>query len=227
MLGNLLCPADQRIQEFLDAYLKDMCPKGAARLPANTFVLDRAGIGARDVAAACAAILFFALPEFLPRAAGHPAQSQERPAHHAGNLPYRRRRFAGSRRQAGGAEARLRCAAGCSASASADDLLDAAVHRRSGRSRCDSLSFRCCCGRWFARRRSAIRRRRWRSASSRRAVWSAISISWRAFSATRGDPYLPENDAALDVMHWTGHTGCVILAPHLVRDQEEGSGTAA
>ena len=31
-----------------------------------------------------------------------------------------------------------------------------------------------------------------------------------------GDPYLPENDAALDVMHWTGHTGCVVLAPHLV-----------
>ena len=30
-----------------------------------------------------------------------------------------------------------------------------------------------------------------------------------------GDPYLPENDAALDVMHWTGHTGCVILAPYL------------
>jgi hypothetical protein len=32
-----------------------------------------------------------------------------------------------------------------------------------------------------------------------------------------GDPFLPENDAALDVEHWTGHTGCVILAPHLVR----------
>jgi len=31
-----------------------------------------------------------------------------------------------------------------------------------------------------------------------------------------GDPYLPENDAALDVVHWTGHTGCVILAPHLI-----------
>ena len=31
-----------------------------------------------------------------------------------------------------------------------------------------------------------------------------------------GDPYLPENDAALDALHWTGHTGCVILAPHLV-----------
>lgn len=31
-----------------------------------------------------------------------------------------------------------------------------------------------------------------------------------------GDPYLPENDARLDVEHWSGHTGCVILAPHLV-----------
>ncbi len=32
-----------------------------------------------------------------------------------------------------------------------------------------------------------------------------------------GDPFLPEKDAGLDVEHWTGHTGCVILAPHLVR----------
>ena len=31
-----------------------------------------------------------------------------------------------------------------------------------------------------------------------------------------GDPFLPVNDAALDCEHWSGHTGCVILAPHLV-----------
>ena len=31
-----------------------------------------------------------------------------------------------------------------------------------------------------------------------------------------GDPYLPENDSALDVNHWSGHTGCVILAPHII-----------
>lgn len=30
-----------------------------------------------------------------------------------------------------------------------------------------------------------------------------------------GDPYISGNNAALDVEHWTGHTGCVILAPHL------------
>ena len=30
-----------------------------------------------------------------------------------------------------------------------------------------------------------------------------------------GDPFLPENDAGLDVDGWSGHTGAVILAPHL------------
>jgi hypothetical protein len=39
-----------------------------------------------------------------------------------------------------------------------------------------------------------------------------------------GDPYLPENDAGLDVEHWTGHTGCVILAPHLVHCTKEELG---
>ena len=32
-----------------------------------------------------------------------------------------------------------------------------------------------------------------------------------------GDPFLPENDAALAPANWTGHTGCVILAPHLTK----------
>ncbi len=31
-----------------------------------------------------------------------------------------------------------------------------------------------------------------------------------------GNPNHAKNDAALDVAHWTGHTGCVILAPHLI-----------
>ena len=32
-----------------------------------------------------------------------------------------------------------------------------------------------------------------------------------------GDPFLSDNDARLDIDHWSGHTGCVILAPHLIR----------
>ena len=39
-----------------------------------------------------------------------------------------------------------------------------------------------------------------------------------------GDPHLPANDAALDVDGWTGHTGCVILAPHLTRIRKKDLG---
>lgn len=39
-----------------------------------------------------------------------------------------------------------------------------------------------------------------------------------------GDPFLPENDAALDIDHWTGHTGCIILAPHLTRLSKKAVG---
>ncbi|HSY74560.1 MAG TPA: hypothetical protein VK810_03740 [Dongiaceae bacterium] len=39
-----------------------------------------------------------------------------------------------------------------------------------------------------------------------------------------GDPLLPENDSALDVEHWTGHTGCVILAPHLTKATKKSVG---
>ena len=39
-----------------------------------------------------------------------------------------------------------------------------------------------------------------------------------------GDPFLPENDAGLDVDHWTGHSGCVILAPHLIRLRKKDLG---
>lgn len=39
-----------------------------------------------------------------------------------------------------------------------------------------------------------------------------------------GDPFLPEHDAGLDVEHWTGHTGCVILAPHLVGVTKKAAG---
>ncbi|MGJ8638203.1 MAG: hypothetical protein ACSHYA_02315 [Opitutaceae bacterium] len=31
-----------------------------------------------------------------------------------------------------------------------------------------------------------------------------------------GDPFIAENDAGLDPAHWTGTSGCVILAPHLM-----------
>ncbi|EDY82388.1 hypothetical protein VDG1235_2010 [Verrucomicrobiia bacterium DG1235] len=39
-----------------------------------------------------------------------------------------------------------------------------------------------------------------------------------------GDPFLAENDSGLDVKHWSGHTGCVILAPHLIYTKKKDLG---
>ncbi|NNM66439.1 MAG: hypothetical protein HKM06_00355 [Spirochaetales bacterium] len=42
-----------------------------------------------------------------------------------------------------------------------------------------------------------------------------------------GDPFLPENDAALDPLHWSGHTGCIILATHLTGLKKKDLGLPA
>src|SRR5579859_7798254 len=39
-----------------------------------------------------------------------------------------------------------------------------------------------------------------------------------------GDPYLPDYDAGLRSEEHTGHTGCIILAPHLVRATKKSMG---
>ncbi|MDC7220131.1 MAG: hypothetical protein PQJ59_09335 [Spirochaetales bacterium] len=39
-----------------------------------------------------------------------------------------------------------------------------------------------------------------------------------------GDPYLPANDSALDPEHWTGHTGCVVLAPQMLEVTKKEAG---
>lgn len=39
-----------------------------------------------------------------------------------------------------------------------------------------------------------------------------------------GDPNLSENDAGLDTAHWTGTTGCVVLAPHLRKCRKKDLG---
>ncbi|WP_346858334.1 hypothetical protein [uncultured Draconibacterium sp.] len=39
-----------------------------------------------------------------------------------------------------------------------------------------------------------------------------------------GDHNLAINDAALDITHWTGHTGCIILAPHLTKLKKKDIG---
>ncbi|MGB5989828.1 MAG: hypothetical protein WBG43_08830 [Marinifilaceae bacterium] len=39
-----------------------------------------------------------------------------------------------------------------------------------------------------------------------------------------GDPTIATNDAGLDIEHWTGHTGCIVLAPHILTIKKKDLG---
>jgi len=48
-----------------------------------------------------------------------------------------------------------------------------------------------------------------------------------AIFGNAGDPLLPANDSGLDAEHWSGHTGCIILAPHLIKVTKKAVGLPA
>ena len=81
-----------------------------------------------------------------------------------------------------------------------------------------AASSRCTCAPWCRRRcRGRCARSGWRRASSCPAAPSPTSTSSRASSATAATPTCPRTTRRWRPETWTGHTGCVILAPHLTR----------
>ena len=213
LLGDRLCPADTRIQDFLDAYLKDVSPGGAARLPSNSFVLDRPGL-ARVMSLPPSADDFVSAYLHSYRTVQgvlHNPRSDRRTTQGIfhiveGGLPIPADKLAVPKP----AFARLLAAAlspplesaALPFTADQDDqarlfvslLLRPLVCPATGTDPAKSMEIR-----FFAPGN----------------LVSNLDFVEMIFG-NGGDPYLPENDAALDVLHWTGHTGCVILAPHIV-----------
>src|ERR1700733_7500177 len=213
LLGNRLCPADTRIQAFLDSYFADVCPSGAARLPVDSFVLDREGM-ARIMSLPATADVFSSpcLQSYrVEQGVLHNPKSDKRTTqglfHIAeGGLPVPADKTAVPK-QAFAAlwamalrppesmlvlpftadqEERVRCFVSL--------LLRPLVCPAAGRDPEKTMEIR------FVAPGSLV---------------SNLDFVESIFG-NAGDPHLPENDAALDAMHWTGHTGCVIVAPHLV-----------
>ncbi|MEO8373182.1 MAG: hypothetical protein ABI806_28615, partial [Candidatus Solibacter sp.] len=212
-LGNWLCASDSRIQDFLDGYLGDVCPKGATRLPANTFVLDREGMG--RVLSLPVTSDSFSSPYLdsyrLPQGVLHNPRSDRRTTkglfHIAeGGFPVPadkaavpKQAFAALWKAAlhppddlmtlpytAGQEEIARCFVSL--------LLRPLVCPAAGDEPAKTMEIR------FIAPGSLV---------------SNLDFVESIFG-NGGDPYLPENDAGLDVQHWTGHTGCVVLAPHIV-----------
>jgi hypothetical protein len=221
LLGNQLCAADQRIQGFLDAYLAEVRPEGAARLPSNTFVLDRPGL-ARVMSLPAGNDHFES--EYLNSyriAQGilHNPRSDRRTTQGLfhiveGGLPIPAdktavpkevfARFLALALQPPPALSPLPFTSNQEEQAHlfVSLLLRPVVCPATGRDPKKSMEIR-----FFA---------------------PASLVSNLDFVETifgnGGDPYLPENNAALDVEHWTGHSGCVILAPHIVGLKKKDAG---
>ncbi len=221
LLAGRLCPADARIQEFLDDYLYQVCPDGAPKLPSNTFVLDRPGI-AREMSLPPTADSFSSPYVHSYRVAQgvlHNPKSDRRTTQGIfhiveGGLPVPADKmeaptvaFAGLLREA------LR---------PPEDLLTlpfTADQNEQVRLFVSLLLRPLVCPATAGDPEKSMETRFFAPAS---LVGNLDFVE--GIFGNGGDPYLPENNAALDVEHWTGHTGCVILAPHLlgIRKKELG-----
>jgi hypothetical protein len=207
LLGDRLCPADARIQAFLDSYLGD-----AARLPSHTFVLDRPGLArvmslpAREDSYTSPYLKSYKVPQGVL----HNPKSDRRTTKGIfhiceGGLPVPADKITVPKV----AFARMLAAAlqppdsvlALPFTANQPDQVYTFV----------SLLLRplICPATGDAPPRT-METRFFAPASLVSNLDFVESIFGNA-----GDPYLPENDSALDVEHWSGHTGCVILAPHL------------
>ncbi|MDA1273441.1 MAG: hypothetical protein O2960_05235 [Verrucomicrobia bacterium] len=212
LLAHYLCPADRRIQDFLDRYLADA--GGAPALPGRTFILDYPGL-ARELS------LPFEGDHFssdiinsyrVKQGVLHNPKSDRRTTEgifHVteGGLPIPDDKRSVPKEVFGNL---LRLAL-----APPRDLmrLPFSYGQESAAECFVSLHLRpLVCPRvpgYTAEKSMEIR------FFAPGGLVSNLDFVERIFG-NAGDPFLPENDAALDAEHWTGHSGCVILAPHLI-----------
>jgi hypothetical protein len=213
LFGWPLCAVDQRIQAFLDSYLGDVCPNGIARLPRRSLVLDRPGL-ARTLALPPGRD-FFASPFLtsyrIAQGVLHNPKNDRRTTqgvfHVAeGGLPIALDKQAVPKRTFA-----LLLAA---ALRPPKELLvlPYTSEQVDGAHAFVSLLMRpLVCP---ATERDPRKSMEVRFFAPGTLVSNLDFVE--AIFGNAGDPFLAENDAALDAAGWTGHTGCVILAPHLV-----------
>jgi phosphoenolpyruvate carboxykinase (diphosphate) len=212
LFGGHLCAADSRIQAFLDDTLGEVCPGGVPRLPTGSFVLDRPGV-ARVLSLPAASDRFTSpyLNSYrVAQGALHNPRSDRRTTqggfHIAeGGFPIPADKIAIPKQTF----ARLLE----SALHPPDELLTlpfTADQQERGKLFVSLLLRPVVCPETAQQPAKTMEIRFFAPGSFVSNLDFVESIFGNG-----GDPYLYENDAAIDVEHWTGHSGCVILAPHL------------
>jgi hypothetical protein len=214
LLSNYHCPIDQRIQDFLDHYLNDLKLKQLPQLPTTTFILDRHGV-ARELSLPMGEDEFHSdiISSYRVRQGilNNPASD--------------RRTTAGSFHIAEGG---LPIPGDKSA---VPKLVFANMLKHALNPPDDLMTIPFTSNQQLPSRMmvSLLLRPTVCPQIPGREVEKSMEIRFFApgnlvsnldfvesIFGNGGNPCLPEFDAGLDVEHWSGHTGCVILAPQLV-----------
>ena len=223
LLRNYYCPADKRIQDFLDEYFKGIPEKTKpVKLPTNTFILDRHGI-ARTISVPPNEDSFiseivesYRVKQGVLHNPKHDRRTTKGVFHIAeGGLPIPNDKkavpkevFRNILAEAFNAPDEHKVLPFTSAQKDKAHLFVSLLLRPTV---CPSVPG------FLPQKSSEIR------FFAPGSLVSNLDFVESIFG-NAGDPFLPENDAGLDVMHWTGHTGCVILAPHLIRLKKKDLG---
>jgi len=222
LLGDMLCPADARIQAFLDNQLAATCVAGVPRLPSSRSSWTGPGVARVMSLPARGDQHRLAVLAVVPHRAGRAAQSKSDRRTTQGVF-HRRGRAAGADRQDHSAEKGLRT------------LLERALDRRRACWRCPSprtsnsrpgCSCRCCCAPIVCPATGSEPEKRMEIRCFAPASLVSNLDFIEAIFGNGGDPYLPKRcragRAALDRPHRLRDRG----AAHR-RHPEEGSRPAA
>jgi len=227
LLSQHLCPADQRIQEFLDDYLQDSGSNNKPLLPSNTLVLDRHGV-ARELSLPADGDYFES--EFVKS-----YRVSQGVLH---NTSRDRRTTAGSFHIAEGGLPIPGDKKAVPKIAYANLLHEAlnppteimtlpftSAQEEQAHSFLSILLRPIVCPEIPAINAAQTEAEKTMEIRFFAPGTLASNLDFvESIFGNAGNPNLSENDAGLDIQHWVGHTGCVILAPHLVRMNKKDLG---
>ncbi|MDC7234249.1 MAG: hypothetical protein PQJ58_13530 [Spirochaetales bacterium] len=221
LLAEHHCPADKRIQDFLDSYLKDAVDE-VPRLPTNTFVLDRYGL-ARELSLApdrddfhTDIINSYRIKQGVLHNPKNDRRTTKGSFHVAdGGLPVPldkkevpRKVFAHLYKEAlTPPEELMKVPFTSSQKANAQTFISLLLRPTVCPEVPGYISEKTMEIRFFV---------------PGNLVANLDFVE--SIFGNAGDPVLPQNDAGLDPEHWTGHSGAVILAPHLIYTKKKDLG---
>ncbi len=215
LLSGYLCPPDQRIQDFLNDYLADVADTGIPQLPENSIILDRHGV-ARELSLPARGNEFkneyvssYRLRNGVLNNPTNDRRTTKGSFHIAeGGLP-----IPGDKKAVPKLAFALLLKAALNPPENLQRLPFTSEQEHQAKMFVSLLLRPVVCPEIPGREAEKSMEIRFFAPGS---LVSNLDFVESIFG-NGGNPVLASNDAGLDVDHWSGHSGCVILAPHLVK----------